>query len=79
MGKVTLADLKPGESAKIVAFAGLDRAYRQRLMAMGLTPSTTITVVRRAPFGDPIEIEVRGSLLSLRQPEAAMMQLERLV
>jgi len=75
---VTLSDLFPGDRAKILSFQGATRAYRQRLMTMGLTPQTEIQVIRRAPMGDPIEIEVRGSLLSLRQAEAACLQLERL-
>ena len=75
---MTLSDLFPGDRAKILSFQGATRAYRQRLMTMGLTPQTEIQVIRRAPMGDPIEIEVRGSLLSLRQAEAACLQLERL-
>lgn len=73
-----LSDLKPGDRAKILKFQDAPRAYRQRLMTMGLTPQAEILVVRRAPLGDPIEIEVRGSLLSLRQDEAACLQLELL-
>ena len=42
-----------------------------RLMEMGLLPGTRIELVRRAPFGDPLEIRLRGYLLSLRRTEAA--------
>lgn len=75
---MTLSDLKVGDKAKILSFQGASRAYRQRLMVMGLTLQTEIRVVRRAPLGDPIEIELRGSLLSLRQAEAACLLLEPL-
>lgn len=72
-----LKDLLPGESAIIKGYENASPAYRQRLISMGLTPHTQIRVVRRAPLGDPIEIEVRGSLLSLRQFEASCIQLEK--
>jgi Fe2+ transport system protein FeoA len=42
-----------------------------RLMEMGLTPGTRVTVTRRAPGGDPIEIRVRGTRLCLRHADAA--------
>ena len=42
-----------------------------RLMEMGLLPGTRIELVRRAPFGDPLEIRLRGYLLSLRRSEAS--------
>jgi len=44
---------------------------RPRLMEMGLVPGTKIELVRFAPFGDPVEIRVRGYHLSLRKHEAA--------
>ena len=42
-----------------------------RLMEMGLLPGTPVELVRRAPFGDPLEIRLRGYLLSLRRSEAS--------
>ena len=65
-----VSDLKIGNKVKITAFLKGDRAYRQRLIAMGLLPGTEFTVTRMAPFGDPIEILVRGCALSLRKHEA---------
>lgn len=47
-----------------------------RLMEMGLTPGSKIKVVRTAPMGFPIEIKVRGYLLSLRESEAKCITLE---
>jgi ferrous iron transport protein A len=41
---------------------------------MGLTPGTSLTVVRVAPLGDPVEIEVRGYSLTLRRDEAEILQ-----
>ena len=54
-----LSDLSPGEIAKISGFYPGNKAYRQKLLAMGLTPNTHFEVIRRAPLGDPIQIRIR--------------------
>jgi ferrous iron transport protein A len=71
-----LKDLKVGQCARILKVNADASAYRSRLMAMGLLPGTVLKVSRIAPFGDPIEIEVRGYALSLRKSEASLLQLE---
>jgi ferrous iron transport protein A len=53
------------------------RSFRRRLMEMGLVPGTTVTVVNVAPLGDPLEIEVRASRLSIRKNEAALVRVRR--
>jgi ferrous iron transport protein A len=75
---VTMQDLKPGERARVVGLASGDRGYRQRLLAMGLTPGAVFSVRRRAPLGDPVEIVVRNFTLTLRKAEAAILKVERL-
>ncbi len=67
---MTLSELVVGDSAEVVGFAAGTNDYRARLLAMGLTPGTRFTLKRLAPLGDPVEIEVRGFLLSLRKAEA---------
>jgi ferrous iron transport protein A len=47
-----------------------ERAFRRRIMELGLVPGTVARVLRVAPLGDPIEIESRGSNLSIRRKEA---------
>jgi len=74
---ISVQDLKPGESARITGFAQGDRDYRQRLLAMGLTPGVSFRVTRVAPLGDPVEITVRDFTLTLRRGEAAILKLER--
>ena len=59
-----------GESA-VVDRIGCDRRMAGRLMEMGLLPGTRVEMVRRAPFGDPLEIRLRGYRLSLRAADAA--------
>lgn len=72
-----LSDLAPGETGRILRLGKGDRAYRQKLLAMGLTPNTCFQVVRRAPLGDPIQIRVRDFTLSLRQSESTLLEIER--
>lgn len=70
-----LKDMKTGESGIITAFHDVDPAYRRKLLAMGLTRGTRVDLVKVAPLGDPLELELRGYRLSLRRHEAAMIEL----
>lgn len=65
-----LGDLSPGDRACVQGVRCAPRV-RRRLLEMGLLPGTELTVVRRAPLGDPIEVRLRGYSLSLRKSEAA--------
>lgn len=67
---VKLAQAPLGSRLRIVGYEPTGRAYKQKLLAMGLTPGVDIVVKRHAPLGDPTEIEVRGFALSLRKEEA---------
>ena len=69
----TLADLQVGNRATVVGYDKSNTAYRHKLLAMGLTRGTDLTVNRVAPLGDPIEIAVRGFHLSLRRDEATAL------
>ncbi len=70
--------LAVGDRGKIVGFDKMGKAYRKRLLAMGLTPGTEFTVTRFAPLGDPVEIKIRGFSLSLRKNEATVLLIEKL-
>lgn len=74
---MTLGDLGVGDEGRVVGFAKGSRAYRSRLLAMGLTPGTAFSVTRFAPLGDPVEIRVRGFALSLRRREATALLVEK--
>lgn len=74
----TLSDLRVGQTGVIAGYAQGSSVYRAKLLAMGLTPKTAVRVVRVAPLGDPIELEVRGFRLSVRREEAAVIRLEPL-
>jgi ferrous iron transport protein A len=73
---LTLGALAVGQSGRILGYEPGGRAYRGKLLSMGLTPGTPFTVTRQAPMGDPVEIEVRGFNLSLRKAEAAALKVE---
>lgn len=66
---MTLADLPPGASAKVVSVKG-NCAVSRRIMEMGIVPGVSVRVVKSAPFGDPIELRVRGYNLAMRKSEA---------
>ena len=72
---MTLGDLKPGERGKVVGWT--NAAPPGRLLEMGVLPGTIVEVVRYAPFGDPIDLKVRGYHLSVRKQEAQYVQVER--
>ncbi|HEY1786214.1 MAG TPA: FeoA domain-containing protein [Pirellulales bacterium] len=65
-----LAELAVGASGRVLAVEGTDD-ISLRLMEMGLTPGVEVAVVGVAPWGGPLELEVRGYHLSLRRSEAA--------
>jgi len=74
----TLSALKVGDRAKVAGYTETGKGYRRKLLSMGLTTGAEISIVRVAPMGDPVEIHVRGSNLSLRKEEAAALNVEKL-
>jgi Fe2+ transport system protein FeoA len=74
---LTLNDLKPGERARVQGCLG-DGAIFQRLCEMGFVEGAPLRLVRYAPFGDPLEVELHDYHLSLRRAEAAMIEVVRL-
>ena len=68
----TLRDIPIGQTAKIVKIHG-EGAVRRRIMDMGMTKGTDVTVRKVAPLGDPVEITVRGYELSIRKADAEMV------
>ena len=71
---MTLDTLAPGDTATVTGYAG---ELPARLLEMGLVPGTAVEVVRLAPLGDPMELKVRGFLLSVRKGEAAAVVVSR--
>ena len=74
-GPSTLDQVAPGESAVITSFLSDDPAFL-RFRELGLLSGTLVQVIRHAPLGDPIEVSVRGTLLSIRAHEAREISVE---
>jgi ferrous iron transport protein A len=70
---IRLNQVKVGRSVRVVRVHG-EGALRQRILDMGLTKNAEVKVLKMAPFGDPIEMTVRGFELSLRKAEAACIE-----
>ncbi len=71
----TLANMQIGQCARVRQLSA-ESSVRHRLMEMGLVRGSRVKVVRFAPMGDPIDIEVRGYHLSLRKSEAQCIEVE---
>jgi len=67
---MTLDSLPSGQWARVQDVRA-ERSLRRRLFELGFVPGTKVRVIRRAPLGDPLELELRGGRLSLRAVEAA--------
>ena len=65
----TLSNLPVGSEARVVSVNATNGIAR-RIMEMGVVPGVTVSVIKAAPFGDPIEIRVRGYSLAMRKTEA---------
>lgn len=72
-----LAEMPIGSRARVSAVSGSDEICL-RLLEMGLTPGTEVSLVGCAPLGDPLELELRGYRLSVRRSEAARVEIDQL-
>ena len=72
----TLKDVKPGQTVTIVKLHG-EGAVKRRIMDMGLTKGTEVYVRKVAPLGDPIEIGLRGYVLTIRRNDARLIDIRR--
>lgn len=71
----SLVDLHVGEVGKVTSFEN-QGLVKKRLLDMGITTGVAIKLIKIAPLGDPIEIEVRGYNLSLRKSEAKEIKID---
>ena len=74
---MTLKELKVGKSGRVLNVGG-ERMLRRRLLEMGITPRTIITVKKAAPMGDPIELLLRGYVLTIRLKDAEKITVEEM-
>ena len=71
-----LSEFSIGDKGVVTLVAG-EGKIRRRLFDMGVTPGAEIILKKKAPFGDPIEIKIRGYELTLRLSEAELITLDR--
>ena len=72
---MTISDLKIGESGKITTVGG-EGALRQHFLDMGMIPGVTVTLMKYAPMGDPLELKIFDYELTLRKADAAKIEVE---
>jgi ferrous iron transport protein A len=70
---MTLTDVPVGGAARVTRVNDAGRTGK-RLMEMGVLPGVSLRVVRTAPFGDPIEVRLRGYSLAMRRSEAGVIE-----
>ena len=73
---MTLKELGVGGSGRVIAIGG-EKVLRHRLLEMGITPRTIVMVKKVAPMGDPIELLLRGYVLTLRLEDAGKITVEK--
>ena len=71
---MTLKEVKPGTTVKVVKISG-EGAIKRRIMDMGLTTGVEVFVRKVAPLGDPVEVTVRGYELSVRKADAELIEI----
>ena len=69
-----LTQIQKGQQARIVKI--LPSAFKKKLMEMGCIPGAQITLLMKAPLGDPIAYDLEGYCLSMRKKEAGMVEVE---
>ncbi|HPX26124.1 MAG TPA: ferrous iron transport protein A [Treponemataceae bacterium] len=72
---MTICDMKSGQSGRVMKI-DTEGALRNRIFDMGVTPGVSVTLIKTAPLGDPVEISLRGYSLSLRKSEASVITVE---
>ena len=72
---MTLKEVKPGSTVKVVKISG-EGAIKRRIMEMGLTKGIEVFIRKVAPLGDPVEVTVRDYELSVRKADAELVEVE---
>ena len=72
---MTLKELIPGQSARVVTVGG-EGALRQHFLDMGVIPGAEVTLMKLAPMGDPMELRIHGYELTLLLDDAAKIDVE---
>ena len=73
---MTLAEVLPQGRCRNINAAEDRRDFQSRLYSLGLHPGAEVSVLHVAPLGDPLQVKVGNTLLSIRRQEAAMVEVE---
>ncbi|WP_115304095.1 FeoA family protein [Legionella beliardensis] len=71
-----ITDLVKGDRVRLIDFGNTKLVYRQRLLSLGVTRGVEIEIIRAAPLGCPLQIDIRGTSITLRKEEAAELEWE---
>ncbi|ABV88011.1 FeoA family protein [Shewanella pealeana] len=74
-----LSELNPGDVARISQVGQIDlpAVVKRKLLSMGITPNTRFSLIRRAPMGSGVELDIRGSKLCMRRDLADIIEVEK--
>ncbi|MBT4161468.1 MAG: ferrous iron transport protein A [Gammaproteobacteria bacterium] len=73
---MNLAEVLPEGRCRIISAAEEHRDFQSRLYALGLYPGAQVDVLHIAPLGDPLQVRIGHTLLSIRRQEASMVEVE---
>ncbi|GAD78237.1 FeoA family protein [Vibrio ezurae] len=71
-----LSELAVGQQANICSLKQLDTSTRKKLMVMGVLPNTLVTLIRKAPMGDPLQVRIRDVSVAIRKSTAQQIMVE---
>ena len=74
---MNLAEIPVGHRARVISVSGQDR-ISTRLKEMGVVPGAEVTVIKSAPFGDPVQLRIMGYSLAVRLSEARAVAVEEI-
>lgn len=72
-----LKEMKINDTGVVTHYDRSNRTYRQQLLRMGLIKGAEFTIIRKAPLGDPIELDLNGFRLTLRKAEADTLEVAK--
>ena len=73
---MNLSNLKVGQKAKIIKLDVQNKEIRRHLLDMGLTRGTEVKIKKKAPIGDPIDLELRGYELCVSKSDLNKIEVE---
>ena len=76
MNQTLLSEANSGDRCIVLEIAPEPAELRSRLYALGVIPGSLLEILRFAPLGDPMQVKVGGSFISIRKAEAKIIQVK---